>query len=113
MAVAEFAGACERGGQVKGLSPALEVALYVIAGFVLASMVLRNRVISWLHRTGRFEEAGRPPRLFYGGSLPMRLLWESWRFEPADRLLIRAYFATEITGLVGMLVVWLVWFFSR
>ncbi|MGO4550192.1 hypothetical protein AB4059_03705 [Lysobacter sp. 2RAF19] len=98
---------------MKGLTPSLEVAFCVVGVFVLASIVLRNRVISWLHRTGQYEEAGRPPRFFYSGILPTRLFWDSWRLERADRRLIRAYFATEIAGLVGMLVVWLVWFFSR
>ncbi|WP_269448217.1 hypothetical protein [Noviluteimonas gilva] len=41
------------------------------------------------------------------------MLWLSWRFERADRWLIRAYFATSAISLVGAIVAWLVWFFSR
>lgn len=95
------------------LTPFQTAAIFSIVVFALASSVLREVVITRLHRTGRFEEAGEPRRGFYSDLLPLRVLWLTWRFERADRWLIRAYFATSAIALIGTIAAWLVWFFSR
>ena len=84
---------------------ALDAVLAVLALSAIGVVVFRWRSVNRLRQMGRAEEFGDPPRfLFARDHLVFRLFNFSSRAKPADRKLFVAYFMSEMTFIVCLII---------